>query len=104
MSENRSFFSTYTDISVQRRPVEGIGGAMLHVAGIGDILIKIQQTNGYTFGILKDVAHVPNLGRNLFSSYVAAQKNIFTLHTNTGCQMLGNWQSGHVWSCTQSDV
>lgn len=88
MTETRSFFSTYRDISMEHRLVEGIGGVMLQAAGIGDIIIKIKQTEGYTFGVLKGVVHVPNLGRNLFSSYVAVQKKLYTLHMDTGCHLL----------------
>ena len=61
---------------------------MLTVAGVGDIMIEIQHGQQHSFGISKGVIHVPHLGRNLFLSYVAAQKKIYTLHTDTGCQML----------------
>ena len=92
MTDNRSYFSTNQDVSLEHRPVQGIGGALLMVAGVGDINIKIQHGHEYTFGILKGVNHVPSLGRNLFSSYVAAQKKIFTLHTDTGCQLIEEGQ------------
>ena len=73
MTDNRSFFSTYKDISHERRFVEGIGGSMLLAIGSGDINIKITTEHGHTFGVLQNVIHVPNLGRNLFSSYVLVQ-------------------------------
>jgi hypothetical protein len=90
MTDNRSFFSTYKDISHERRFVEGIGGSMLLAIGSGDINIKIKNERGHTFGVLQNVIHVPNLGRNLFSSYVVAQKSIFTLHMANGCHLLDN--------------
>lgn len=37
---------------------------MLQAARIGDIIIRIKQAEGYSFGVLKGVVHVPNLGRN----------------------------------------
>lgn len=89
MAEDRTFFTTYRDLT-NSRPVKGIGGLQLQAVGVGDILIKIQLTEGFTFGVLKDVLYVPKLGRNLFSSYAAAQKKIFTLHTDVGCHMLEN--------------
>ena len=47
---------------------------MLTVVGIRDIVIRIKHDHGYSSDILKRVIHVPFLGRNLFSSYIAAQK------------------------------
>jgi len=88
MIDNKLFFTTYQDVSMERRPVQGIGSAMLTVAGVGGILIKIQYDQGYTFGILKGVNYVPSLGYNLFSSYIATQKKIYTLHIDIGCQLL----------------
>ena len=41
MTDNKSYFSTYQDVSMERRLVQGIGGAMLTVAGVGEIVIKI---------------------------------------------------------------
>ena len=61
---------------------------MLPVVGIKDINIRIKQDQGFSYGIRKGVIHVPNLGHNLFSSYVAAQKHIYTLHMDTGCHLL----------------
>ena len=63
---------------------------MLLVVGSGNINIKIKTERGHTFGVLQNVIHVPNLGRSLFSSYVAAQKSIFTLHMTNGCHLLDN--------------
>lgn len=89
MTTDRSFFTTYLDLS-HPRSVEGIGGVQPQAVGHGDIHIKIQQSEGFTYGVLKDVLYVPGLGRNLFSSYAAAQRQIFTLHTDIGCHMLEN--------------
>lgn len=88
MCQDRTAFSTFTDILHECRHVQGIGGAMLQVHGIGDVIIKIQGTPEITHGILKGVIYVPDLGRNLFSTYVAAQRKMYTLHTDTGCQLL----------------
>lgn len=87
MAADRTFFTVYRDL-IDIRPVEGIGGIQLQAVGVGDIHIKIHLPEGDTFGVLKDVLFVPKLGRNLFSSYAAAQKKIFTLHTDVGCHML----------------
>jgi len=87
MIDNKAYFSTYQDVSSEWRPVQRIGGMLLIVAGMGDIFIKIKHEHKYSFGILKGVIYFPFLGRNLYSSYVATQK-IYTLHTDTGCQML----------------
>jgi len=88
MTDNQTYFCSYQDISHERRPVQGIGSALLTVAGVGDIVIKIKHNHDYSYGILKGVIHVPLLGHNLFSSFVVAQKKIYTLHTDTRCQML----------------
>jgi hypothetical protein len=90
MTDNQSFFYTYKDISHERRFVEGIGGSMLFAIGSGDINIKIKTEPSHTFGVLQNVIHVSNLGRNWFSSYVVAQKSIFMLHMANGCHLLGN--------------
>lgn len=71
MADDRTFFTVYRDLT-NSRPVKGIGGIQLQVVGVSDILIKIQLTEGFIFGVLKDVLYVPKLGRNLFSSYAAA--------------------------------
>jgi hypothetical protein len=92
MCQDRSVFSTYRDISSEQRLVEGIGGIKLQAAGVGDIVIKVWNNGTYHLGILKGVIHVPGLGRNLFSSYVAAQKKMYTLHKENGCQILENGQ------------
>ena len=63
---------------------------MLLVVGSGNINIKIKTERGHTFGVLQNIIHVPNFGRNLFSSYVAAQKSIFMLHMANGCHLLDN--------------
>ena len=68
--------------------MEGIGGVMLHVVGIGDIKIRIKQDQWFSYGVIKGVIHVPNHGRNLFSSYVAAQKQIYILHMDIGYHLL----------------
>jgi hypothetical protein len=68
MIDNRSFFSTYKDISHEHHFVEGIGRSMLLAIGSGNINMKIRTARGHTFGVLQNVIHVPNLGRNLFSS------------------------------------
>jgi len=90
MCPDITVFSTYQDISREQRLVEGIGGIKLQVAGIGDIIIKIWINGSHTFGILKGVVHVPGLGRNLFSSYIAAQRKMYTLHMENGCQIVEN--------------
>ena len=87
---DHSVFSTYRDIIAEYRPVEGIRGIKLQAAGVGDIVIKVWNNSTYHFGILKGVIHVPRLGRNLFSSYVVAQRKMYTLHKENGCQILEN--------------
>jgi len=80
MSQDRASFSTYVDISDQQRSIEGIRGVKLIATGIGDIIIKIYVNDTHTFGILQGVIHIPGLGCNFFSSYVAAKKKLYTLH------------------------
>jgi len=88
MTPDFSLFTTYRDISKEHRLVEGIGGIKLHAAGVGDIVIKIWLNGEHNFGILKGVVHVPGLGRNLFSSYVATQRKMYTVHMENGCHIL----------------
>ena len=89
MVEDCTFFIVYRDLT-NTRPVEVIGRIQLQAVGVGDIMIRIQLTKGFIFGALKDVLYVPKLGRNLFSSYAATQKKIFTLYTDVGCHMVEN--------------
>ena len=84
MTESRDVFNTYCDISSQHRPVEGIGGTIIYVQGIGDIIIKVIVDNCDEISILKDVLHVPNLGKNLFSISRVAMRNIETIHLRQG--------------------
>ena len=92
MTNNLSYFLTYRNVSEDQRQVRGIGGSMLTVIGVEDIDIKILHNHGHTLGTLKGVIHVTLLSCNLFSSYVAVQRKIYTLHTDTGCEMLENGQ------------
>ena len=93
MCQDCSVFSTYRDINSEQRPVEGIGGIKLHAAGVGDIIIKVWNNGTYHFGILEGVIHVPGLGQNLFSSYIATQKKMYILHKENGCQYLKTGKS-----------
>lgn len=61
---------------------------MLQSFGIGDIVIKIHLDGSTTYGVLKEIMHVPNLDKNLFSSYVATQKRMYTLFMENGYQVL----------------
>ena len=62
MIGNRSYFSTYKNISIDRCFVEGIGGSILLAVGNGNINIKIKTEHGHAFGVLQNVIHVPNIG------------------------------------------
>jgi len=90
MCQDRSAFFTFRDLAHENRHVQGIGGSLLQVRGIGDIVISIQGVDGIIYGILQGVIYVPDLGRNLFSTYVAAQRKMYSLLTDTGCQLIEN--------------
>ena len=51
----------------QRRPIEGIGGTLVYIKGINNVVIKIFIDGQEEILVLKNVFHVPSLGRNLFS-------------------------------------
>lgn len=90
MTDQRSWFSTFTSVPVGTWPVQAVAGHTTFVEGYGDIDIEIFIQNQWERGILKDVLFVPTLRRNLFSISSAALKNVNTLYTKTGCQMLDN--------------
>jgi len=88
MSQDRASFSTYVDISNEQRFIEEIGRVKLTTTGIENIIIKIYVNGTHTFGVLQGVIHIPSLGRNLFSSYVAPQKKLYTLYMENTCHIL----------------
>ena len=70
--------------------MQAVAGHTTFVEGIGDIPIEIYVRNQWKHGLLTDVLYVPTLQRNLFSVSSAAFKNVDTLYTKTGCQMLAD--------------
>ena len=88
MTKRRYWFTHYTDISRDRRHVQGIGGIKLLVYGIGDISIRTFNSKKWESAVLKNIMHVPGIGRNLFSVYKAALLNIDTVHSKTGCKLV----------------
>jgi hypothetical protein len=92
MTDQRSWFTTFSPLHGSSQSMEGIGGVAVHAIGIGDILISVKVKDGVNTAILTDVLFVPNLGRSLFSCYRAAQRNIFTLHMKDGCQLIQDGQ------------
>jgi hypothetical protein len=90
MSDQCSWFTNFTEVPAGTWPVQAVGGHTTFVAGIGDILIEINIRNQWECGMLTDVLYVPTLQCNLFSISSAAFKNVNTLYTKTGCQMLAD--------------
>jgi len=88
ISEHREWFTTYKDISSKNQLVEGIRGVMLYAQGIGDIVFRTLVDGHETMNILKDVVHVPKLGRNLFSTSRGVQRNIEVLHRLGGYTLI----------------
>ena len=88
MCHDLSAFSTFTNLSHEQGFVEGIGSTMLQVMGIGDIIIKINDVNPTCYGVLQGVIHTHNLGHNLFSTFVATQCKMYTLHRESGCHFI----------------
>ena len=87
MTELREVFHTYCDISSQHRPVEGIEGTLVYVKGIGHVVIKIFIDGQEEISVVKDVLHVPGLGRNLFSISRASKRDINTIHSKNGARL-----------------
>ena len=90
MSNQRSWFTNFTTVPVGTWPVEAVVGHTTFVEGFGDIGIEIFIHYQWERGVLTDILFVPTLQRNLFSVSSATLKNINTLYTNTGCQMLAD--------------
>lgn len=90
MSDQRSWFTNFTTVHPGTWPVQAVGGHTTFVEGIGDIPIEINIRNQWERGVLTDVLYVPTLQRNLFSVSLAACKNVDTLYTKNGCQMLAD--------------
>ena len=81
MTKSRDVFNTYCDIYSQCPPVEGIGGTIVYVQDIGDIIIKVTVDNCDKISIVKDVLHDPSPSKNLFSISGVAMHNIGTIHS-----------------------
>ena len=90
MSDQCSWFTNFTTIHVGTWPVQAVAGHTTFVEGFGDIAIEIFIRNQWERGVLTDVLFVPTLQRNLLFVSSRALKNINTLYTNTGCQMLAD--------------
>ena len=88
MTNTREFFSKYSDISHEKRTVQGVGGILLEVLGIGDINVQVHLADGEHFATLTDVLLVPRLGTSLFSSQRAAQKNVDTVTSKHSCRLI----------------
>lgn len=88
MTNNNSFFATYTDISHERRTVTGVGGILLVVMGVGNINVIVDLDNRQDTATLTDVLFVPDLGTSLFSSQRAAQRNIDTITSKSSCRLV----------------
>ena len=88
MSDQRHWFTNFTTVPAGTWPVQVVAGHTTFVEGIGDIPIEIYIRNQWEHGMLTDVLYVPTLQRNLFSVSSAAFKNVDTMYTKTGCQML----------------
>ncbi len=61
---------------------------ILYAQSIGNIVFKTWIDGKEKTCILKDVIHVPNLNRNLFSTSQGIQKGINIFHTKGGCRLL----------------
>ena len=90
MTDQRSWFTNFTTVLAETWPVQAVGGHTTFVGGIGDISIEIYIRNQWEQGTLTDILYVPTLQRNLFSVSSAAFKNVDTLYTKKGCQMLAD--------------
>lgn len=88
MTNTREFFFKYTDISHENRTVQGVGGILLEVIGVGDINVQVHLVDREDFATLTDVLLVPRLGTSLFSSQRAAQKNIDTITSKHSCRLV----------------
>ena len=71
-------------------PVQVVGGHTTFVEGIGNIPIEINIRNQWERGLLTHVLYVPTLQRNLFYVSSPTCKNVDTLYTKNGCQMLAD--------------
>ena len=71
-------------------PVQVVGGHTTFVEGIGNIPIEINIWNQWECGLLTHVLYVPTLQRNLFYVSSPTCKNVDTLYTKNGCQMLAD--------------
>ena len=90
MFDQRAWFTNFTAVPAGTWPVQAVAGHITFVEGIGDIPIEIYIRNQWEHGLLTDVLYVPALQKNLFSVSSAAFKNVDTLYTKTGCQMIAD--------------
>lgn len=88
MTNTNTFFSAFTDISHEKRTVQGVGGITLEVIGVGDINIQVHLGDREEFATLQDVLFVPRLGTSLFSSQRAAQRNVDTITSKHSCRLV----------------
>jgi hypothetical protein len=88
MTNSKEYFELYVDISYKKRIVEGVGGIVLQVIGVGSISIKVNLGDRSELATLTKVLFVPNLGTSLFSSQRVAQKNVDTITSKSTCRLI----------------
>src|SRR5262249_37242136 len=92
MSDQRWMFSTFEDVKPGTWPVYGIGkeNQSLQVCGRGNINIRTFADGIWHDATIYDVLYVPNLGGNLFSVGIAADRGISSNFTNIGVILVKN--------------
>lgn len=82
MTDQRSFFSTFKEITSESWKVNGIGGTQLFAAGVGNIPVHSYVHGERKSGEFQDVLFVPGLGTNLFSIGTATDSGIDVYFSN----------------------
>lgn len=78
----------YEDIRDKHDTVEGVGGTMLAIYGVGILAIQVMVKGEWWDSEMTDVLYVPGLGRNLFSELQAVKTALDIIWTNASCKLI----------------
>lgn len=69
-------------------PIHAVAGQSTWICGTGEVYILMVVHGQWEPGVLHNVLYMPSFRHYLFSAASAAQYDIETIYTKTGCQLI----------------
>ncbi|KAG0625849.1 hypothetical protein M758_2G084400, partial [Ceratodon purpureus] len=96
MTDQRGWFSSFSEVAEGRWPVMVADNRKLWVRGVGRIKANCLVNEKWELRVLDQVLYVPALKKNLFSVGKAADKGFVTTYTRTTCYLTSHEGRGSV--------